>query len=433
MSGGSRVRWQIVALLTGFSVVSYVARMNISVAAEPMMPELGLTQVQMGQVFSAFLLGYALLQIPLGMMGDALGSYRTLATVGWAWALLSLATGWLPGTLFVSGTGAFVALLVIRFLLGCSVAATYPMAARTVAAWHPRPGRAFAYSFVVAGVFIGSAVTPPIIAWMMATVGWRHSFTVAAVLAAMIAGLWGVLGASRPGECARVDAGELALIDAGGGGDMQPARASWRVWRAVLADRSLAVLSLSYFLMGYVLYVFVFWFFLYLVDARGFGIVEGGLVASLPFLTAAVLSPIGGTVSDRGTARWGARWGRRIPGMVGPSLAGACLWYGVRTESLYLAIAALALSFGLAEFAEGTVWSTAMDVGRERTGMVTGIINTANNLGGVVSTALMPVLVERIGWTAALDSCALLAVVAGLLWLGVRADRPLSAVAARDE
>ena len=147
----SRVRWTIVWLLVGFSLVSYVERMNISVAAKFMVPELGLTQVQMGQIFSAFLLGYAALQIPLGMLGDRFGPYRVLAVLGWAWALLTVLSGYIPGTLTGTGVGAFGGLVVIRFLLGTTIAGVYPLCARTVANWQPVSERAFAYSFVIAG------------------------------------------------------------------------------------------------------------------------------------------------------------------------------------------------------------------------------------------------------------------------------------------
>src|SRR6059036_3510218 len=83
------IRWVIVAMLVGFSMVSYIERMNISVAAKFMMPELGLSQIQMGQIFSAFLIGYSLLQVPMGMLGDRFGPYRVLAGVGWCWGALT--------------------------------------------------------------------------------------------------------------------------------------------------------------------------------------------------------------------------------------------------------------------------------------------------------------------------------------------------------
>ena len=216
------------------------------------------------------------------------------------------------------------------------------------------------------------------------------------------------------------------LIVAGRGDEgapaLRPSRADW--WRT-LQNRSVLVLCASYFLAGYVLYTFVFWFYIYLVDVRKFSLLAGGGFASLPFVVAGVLSPMGGIACDRATTRIGRLWGRRVTGIAGPIAAALCLVIGARTTHPYFAVAALSLSFGFQMFAESATWSTAMDIGGRLTGMTTGIVNTANNLGGVVSTALMPVLIARFGWVTALDSCAWVAAAGAVLWLGVRPDRPV--------
>jgi len=419
-------RWYIVAMLVGFSMVSYVERMNISVAAKFMMPELHLSEVQMGQIFSAFVLGYSLLQIPLGMIGDRFGASRVLPAMAWCWAALTVLTGLLPGRVALPLVGAFGTLVAIRFVLGISIAGVYPVSARTMAMWQPITQRAFSYSFVIAGVSIGSAVTPPIVAWLMVRLGWRQSFYWAAVLSVAIALIWQVYGGDDPESHSRVTPGERQLIvegretHAAGRTPFSPAG-----WWNTITNRSVVSLCGAYFLSGYILYTFVFWFFIYLVDVRKFGILSGGAFGSLPFVAAAVLSPLGGIACDWSTRRFGQRWGRRSTGIIGPLAAALFLVVGARTDHAYLAVAALALSFGFQMFAEAAVWSTAMDVGGQYTGMTTGIVNTANNLGGVVSTALMPVIVARVGWVSALDACAGIAAMSALLWLGVRPDRPV--------
>ena len=418
----SNVRWRIIALLVGFSLVSYILRMNISIAAQFMMPELDITQIQMGQIFSAFLLGYALFQIPLGVLGDRLGS-GMLVTLGVVWAVLTVLSGLLPGVVFGTGTAAFVLLVVVRFVLGVTIAGVYPISALTVAKWQPVTQRAFSYSFIVAGVFIGSAATPPIVAWLMVTLGWRESFYLVSVFGVAAALTWKFYGANHPREHPDVSPGELALITEGREPAVGPPPVGAVWW--TLRNPSVLFLSASYFLAGYVLYTFIFWFFTYLVEERQFTLLEGGVYASLPFIAAGILSPVGGAICDWSTMRFGQRWGRRLTAFTGPILAGALLFWGARTENVILAICALALSFGFQEFAEAAYWSTTMDISGRMTGAATGILNTANNLGGVVSTALMPVLVQKWGWVPALDSCSLLAVVSAVLWLGVRPDQPI--------
>lgn len=426
-----RTRWSIIAMLVGFSLVSYVSRMNISVASAFMMPELGLTRIEMGQVFSAFVLGYASLQVPVGMVADRVGPYRVLATLGWLWAALTLLTGWLPG---LTGTGpaALATLIGVRFLLGVTVAGVYPLCARTTANWMPSPERAFAYSLVIAGVSIGSSVTPPAVAWLMATLGWRASFYLTALPAVVIALVWLRYGADRPSSSPRVTAAERAHIEAGQPPDAAvPATSA--TWLAILRTPSMLLLALSYFCIGYVLYVFVFWFFTYLVEVRRFSLVGSGVVTSLPFVAAALLSPVGGRVCDALTARYGRRLGRRATAMAGILLAASCLFIGIRTESVVLAVTTLSLAFAFQMFSESAYWSAAMDISGRATGAATGLINTMNNLGGVVSTALTPVLIARYGWTTAFNVCLVASLVAAALWLLIRADRPLAGTAAAPE
>lgn len=419
-----RVRWSIVGLLVGFSLVSYVDRINISVASNPMMPELGLTQVQMGQVFSAFLFGYALLQVPIGMVADRVGPRRLLSVLGWLWAALTLLTGFLPGSWLTASLSPLAVLIVLRFTLGLTIAGVYPLCARTVTNWLPTAERAFAYSFVIAGVSIGSAVTPPAIAWLMTIVGWRASFYLAAIPPVVIALLWMRYGAEGPRDHPTISHVERDYILEGQAED-STAPANAATWLAIVRSPSMLLLGLSYFFIGYVLYVFVFWFFTYLTDVRKFSIVGSGLFTSLPFIVAFLLSPVGGAVCDFLTGRLGRRQGRRLTAIAGILMAAACLAIGVRTENAYVAVATLSLAFGFQMFAESAYWSATMDIAGRATGAATGLINSLNNLGGVVSTALTPVLIARFGWDAAFTTCIVVSVLAALLWLGIRADRML--------
>jgi ACS family glucarate transporter-like MFS transporter len=168
----------------------------------------------------------------------------------------------------------------------------------------------------------------------------------------------------------------------------------------------------------------VFWLYTYLVDVRKFSILGGGVFASLPFIVSAFTTPLGGWVSDRLSERMGKRWGRRIPAMVGFTASAIGLWFGAIANNPYVAIGALALAAGMVEFTEGTYWATAVDVGGPHAGASGGIMNTVGNLGGVVSTSLVPVIVKFFGWPIALGTGSALAIGAAALWLGIKADEP---------
>ena len=418
----TRVRWRIIALLTGFSIVSYIERMNISIAAKFMMPALNLSQIQMGQVFSSFLIGYTLFQIPTGIWGDRRGPKLVLTLAGLTWGIATVLTGIVPGIVTRVGLAAFASLLLLRFLLGVGEAATYPVAARAIANWTPLSERARANGILVGGLSAGSAVTPPIVSWLMVRIGWRQSFYVISVFAFLISALWNWYGASSPGQHPRVNASEAALINAGRDPETKASSYSLAWWRVIFLERDIALISLSYFFSCYVLYIFVFWLYTYLVDVRGFSVLSGGIWTSLPFVASTLLTPTGGVISDKLVKKLGRTWARRIIALTGLGLAGCFLAVGAIVKNPYLAIAGLSLAVGFDQFAEPAFWAGTIDVAGPLAGTACGVLNMMGNLGGVVSTALVPVLVKAFGWTIALGTGSALAVLGALLWFGVRAE-----------
>jgi ACS family glucarate transporter-like MFS transporter len=415
------VRWTILALLTGFSVVSYLERVNISVAAKLIKPELGLNDIQMGRVFTAFMLGYALFQIPAGRLGDRWGPRRVLALAGLSWGVLTVLTGLIPGTFFQTAGLALGSLLLLRFFLGIAESATYPVAARTIANWFPVAERCRANAIVISGLAIGSAAAAPLISWLMVTVGWHEAFYVVSIFGFLIAAVWWWFATDLPAQHGRVGAGELKLIL--GDQHAQTAGSLPASWIRLFRNREIALLFISYFFMNYVFYIFAFWLFLYLTEERGFSVLSGGLFATLPWLAVLLLAPLGGYASDRLSTRMGRRWGRSIVAIVGLTVAALFLVLGSTVNNAYLAVAALALCVGFLESTEGPYWAATIDIARHHAGAATGMLNMGGNLGGVVSTLLTPILKEYFGWAGSLTIGALLAIFSGIIWLWIRADR----------
>ena len=419
----TRVRWTIVAILSGVSIVSYLQRMNISIAAKFMRPELGLSLEQMGYVFNSFLIGYTIFQIPSGIWGDRRGPRLVLTLSALVWGITTVLTGLVPGIL-LTGTGALVSLMVIRFVLGMGEAATYPVAALAVSRWSPGSERALAYAIVVAGLSLGSTVTPPLISWLMVNIGWRESFYLVSGAAFLITALWWFYGGDDPATHPRVNAAERELITRG---RLAVQRFDVHSWKRVFQNRNVALISLSYFFNGYIFYIFIFWTYTYLTDVRGFSILKGGVYASLPFVASAIMTPLGGATSDSLLKRLTRTWARRIPAIVGLTMAGLCMIFAAIVQNPFLAIAGLALSIGFDQFAEPEYWAATMDVAGPQAGTATGILNMMGNLGGVVSTYLVPKLVEKSGWVLALGSGAGLAFSAALVWFLIRCDQPMHA------
>jgi len=377
--------WRLVALLSATATASYLCRVNVSVAGVLMMRELGLSQQAMGRVFSAFLVGYAVCQIPGGMLADRFGAPRVL---GWAALAWVAATGW------VAGAGAsVVALLGARCALGVAEAPTFPASAQAISRALPAAQRGRANGMVVAAIGLGSAIAPPLVSFLMVRWGWRAALMVSS-LPALAAG------------CAWMWIGRRAVLPA------EAARAATPSGRP--HSRSFVLLTLSYSLQGYVGYIFVFWFYLYLVEVRHFDLLRGALFGSLPWLLSIVSIPLGGWLFDR------IPCDRRAIPMAGLAGSGVFIAMGAHTEHAYLAAMCLAFATALVLSVEGPFWATMTAVAGARSGAGGGVMNMGSNVGGLISPALTPVLAASIGWEAALMVSAALAVVAALLWCWIR-------------
>ena len=415
----TRVRWRMAALLFAISVVTYIDRVNISVTARQMMPALGLTDLQMGHVFSAFVFGYALCQIPGGWAGDRWGAKRilTLAIIWWSvFTALTAVAAILP---LAAAVGALGSLIVVRFLVGIGEAAALPNFNRTVANWLAPHERGLGIGIAIGGIGVGSAMTPPITAWLMVNFGWQTAFYAAAMLGLLVALAWFLYATDRPREHPHVNAAEVALIEQPTA-ITDPDAAPALTWHTIVRTPTVWWLVLSYSCLGYVAYVYMSWFYLYLVNVRGFGVLRGAVFASAPFVAMALFCPFGGWVTDRLVARCGVNRGRALVGGVGMVLAAVSIVLGAFTESPYAAIALLSLGAGWLYFPVGAYWSSTVDISKRHAGTLSGLMNTGANLGGVVSPTLTPWLAEQAGWPVALGFTACVALTGGLLWSKIK-------------
>jgi MFS transporter, ACS family, glucarate transporter len=381
--------WRLVALLSVTATASYLCRVNVSVAGVLMMRELGLSQQAMGRVFSAFLVGYALCQVPGGMLADRFGAARVL---GWASLAWVAATGWIVGA-----GASVIALLGARCVLGIAEAPTFPTSAQAISRAVPVANRGRANGFVVAAVGLGSAIAPPLVSFFMVRLGWRMALMISSLPALAVGFIW--MSARKNMISPKEMVAKTGYVD-------EPARPpQWR---------SFTLLTLSYSLQGYVGYIFVFWFYLYLVDVRHFDLLRGAMFGSLPWLLSIVSIPLGGWLFDR------IRWDKRIIPITG--LAGSAIFtaLGAHTQHAHLAAVCLAIATALVMSVEGPFWATMTVVAGSRSGAGGGVMNMGSNIGGLISPALTPALAASIGWEAALMVSAVFAVVAALLWLGIR-------------
>ena len=416
----TRVRWRILFLLLLISIVTYIDRVNISVTARHMMPSLGLTDLQMGWIFSAFVFGYALFQVPGGWMGDRWGPRRVLTLAVIWWSIFTALTALAPTLPLANFIGIMGSLMVVRFLIGIGEAAALPNFNRSVANWHPPQERGLGIGITIGGIGIGSALTPPVTAWIMVNYGWQTAFYAAGLLGLLIALLWYWYATDFPRQHPHVNEAEVAIIEGKDQGKADVQKPEHVPWKAILTTPTVWWLTLSYTCLGYVAYIYMSWFYLYLVNVRGFAVLQGAFFASAPFIAMTIFCPLGGWVTDRLVEKYGINWGRASVGGTGMILAALCIIIGANVEAPYAAIGFLSLGAGWLYFTVGPFWSSTTDLSKPYAGTLSGLMNTGANLGGTLSPTLTPWIADSFGWPVALGLAAAIALLGGLCWLFIK-------------
>lgn len=423
LATASAVRWRIVALLMAGSFLSWFNRVSMSVAGtERIMSQYDISTTQMGLIYSALVFAYALFMTPGGFLIDARGAWAALVLMGVGSGLGVLATG-LVGWFVVSAAGVWMALVFVRALVGSFMAPIYPASARIIGHWLPLPQRAWANGLV-------NGAAPAGIAWTFFGFGslldwldWPGAFVVVGLATVLMGLLWMGYARDYPEQHAGVNAAELRIIGEGGLSRSSPIAGKFQrsTWRLLLRNRSLMLLTLSYFYMGYFEYLFFFWMQYYFGEILDLGKEKSRLYATILNVVMAAGMALGGLLSDRLLRMWGYRWGRAAVPIGGMLSSAILLLVGINVSEPVVIVACFALAMAAVGACEGPCWATAIELGGRRGGTAAGIFNTGGNLGGLLAPTLTPWVSERFGWSwgIALGSIACLLGVG--LWLGIDA------------
>ncbi len=416
MEKTSKIRWLLIFWIFVVSAIAYLDRVNISIAGQSIAKEFHLSNVQLGWVFSAFVIGYAIFQAPGGALADRLGARRVLGLgVIWWGVFTALVTALSPST-----AGLLFCLLAVRFVLGMGEAVVYPASNCIVAAWIPSAERGIANGIIFAGVGIGAGVTSPLITYLLIHAGWRSSFWVSAALGFIAGGVWYAIARDRPEEHPWVSSGEVHLIEAGLPESSEVRRGAARLsWRSILKNPNIWAVTFSYFAYGYAAYIFFSWFFIYLSSVRKLNLRQSGFYTMLPFIAMAIASPLGGWISDRLTKKWGARVGRCYLAAAAIGLCAVFIALGTRAEDARVATVILAGGAGALYLSQSSFWSVSADIGKGSAGSVSGFMNMGGQFGGALTASLTPIIANHFGWGVSFLVAACLCAAGALAWLPV--------------
>ncbi len=420
-------RYLFLFYAAALSLILYLDRICIAESAGAIARELSLGDVQRGWMFTAFTLGYMLLEVPSGAWGDRYGPKRVLCRIVLWWSLFTVLTGciWrftldsgsrftLPGSaievpLLLDG---FLVLLLIRFLFGAGEAGAYPNLAKSSARWFPLQERGLAQGVVATAGRIGggisSAITIAVTAWvneyLWPGMGWRVTFWIFGLLGVV----WAVCFASwfrnTPAEHPAVNAAELALITGKEvrGSQSEATRKNREKldlqasdhppgtpWRTLLTSTNLWAFSAMAFCSAFVVYLYFTRFPEYLEDRHHVDKKTWGWVAGLPMICGAAGCTLGGLLTDQLVRRTGSRrWGRRTMGLVGKGGGAVLLLAGASMDHPVAAVLLISLAAFTSDLAIAAHWAVCTDTGGRFVGTVFGIMNTMAAVGASLSPVL---------------------------------------------
>ncbi|MBT2789770.1 MULTISPECIES: MFS transporter [Paraburkholderia] len=420
----SNARYQILGLLAVGTMINYLDRTVLGIAAPQLTKELGINAAMMGLLFSVFSWSYVASQIPGGLFLDRFGSKLTYFLSMTFWSLCTLAQGLVHG---IAG------LFVFRLGLGVSEAPCFPTNSRVVATWFPQSERAMATGTYTVGEYIGLAFFSPFLFMLMGAFGWRSLFYVVGGVGIVFGVIWWLMY-REPRDHPSANQAELDYIEAGGGLTQRhkdsgaaaaPAKSGfeWRTIGRLLKHRQLTGICLGQFAGNSTLVFFLTWFPTYLATERHMGWLKIGFFAIMPFIAASIGVMFGGLFSDwllrRGKS---ANVARKLPIIAGLLLASTIILANY-VESNVAVIAILSVAF----FAQGMAalgWTLVSDIAPEGLlGVTGGIFNFAANLAGIVTPLVVGFIVAATGsFVGALVFIGVIALIGALSYIFIVGD-----------
>jgi MFS family permease len=432
----TRVRYGVLAFCCVLSMITYLDRVCFGNVGPLIQEEFGLSDSQLGWLFSSFALAYALFEVPTGALGDLFGARRTLIRIVLWWSVFTALTGMIYPTP-ARPLLAFWLLLSVRFLFGVGEAGAYPNISRAFASWFPFGERGSAQGAVwMAGRF-GGGITPLVVTGLLyktvldggTVTHWRHIFWIFGALGAAWCAWFWFWFRDRPADHPSINAAELAHIQEGQAGRHDDHTLSWALFGKLASNANLWTLCIMYFGCAYGWYFNITWLPKYLknqygVTADTYGYWTHSLLAGAPLLLGSLACLVGGLLTDRFIRKTGDRkWGRRLYGMIGHGICAACYFLALTAESPYTFVLFVALAAFWNDITMGSAWASCIDIGGKYAGIVSGFMNMIGNLGGFVAGIATGYILDiykddlALGWRINFISYGVVYVAAVFLWL----------------
>jgi len=399
------------------ALLLYIDRVCISVAKDPIAGDLNLSDKAMGWVLSAFALGYALMQVPSGMMADRYGPRKILTGIVAFWSGLTAITGvaW-----------NFTSMVTFRFLFGAGEAGAFPGMSRAIYSWIPLQERGIITGINFSGSRLGAAFALPLVAWLIESYGWRTSFYILGGVGVIWAFGWWTLFRDTPESHPKLDPSEKDYILKHR--QQQNSDTTEKLSRKnLLSSKNMWSAIVQYFCSNFTFFFALTWLFPFLKSKYQLESVEAGWYAVAPFVAGAIGNWVAGGMVDNIFKKGNWNRSRSLTAMIGFALAAVGLIGSLYMETPLGAILFLSIAIFGADMTLPPSWALCVDIGKSNAGAVSGTMNMAGNIGAFLTALAFPYLTD---WTGSVDYffyvAAALNVIAILMWSQIKADQGLN-------
>jgi MFS transporter, ACS family, glucarate transporter len=401
----SRVRFLVLAWVCSLAVLSYLDRVCMSVASPYIRTDLGMDEVQMGTVFSAFALFYALFEIPGGWMGDRIGPRKVITRI---------VVWWSAFTILIGTVTRYGVLLITQALFGAGEAGGFPNAAKIFSRWMPRAERGLSSGMMWMCGRAGGAFVPALVVMLMTHMKWRYVFMIFGAIGMVWAVLFWLWFRDHPEEMKGVNAAEVELIQRGRIQRDQIDHASVP-WGRLLRSGNLWTIMWMYFSFSYGWYFYITWMPTYL-KSRGVSMSYGGM----PLLFGAFGSVFGGLLTDYVVRKTGNLKNRRYIGFAGFFLGSIAMATSVTIDNPIESLVVISMASFFGDLTLASCWAVCMDVGHELSGTVSGCMNMWGNLAGFVAPTVTGILLKQFGnWNIPIIVSSVIFFMGAILWLRI--------------
>lgn len=412
-SRATKVRWLVLVLMCLMYLITYIDRACISVVAPAISKEFGFSKVQMGMIFAAFAWAYSLSQIPGGWLGDYFGPRKVLSILVLFWSGMTMLT-----------TQAFslLSFIVIRFTFGLGEAGAFPTSTRAVQHWFPKSERGLVSGAMHSSAGFATTLVPLLAVAIMQAWGWRSVFYIFGSLGVLWAVIYSLLYRNRPEQHKGVNESELARIrgraaDGTINAIRQEPKKPVVPWGIILRSPNTWFLSAGYGTYNYSMYFFVYWLPLYLVEHHHVSIRAMGFMAWAPQFAGCLGGLTGGALTDSIYKKSGnLKRARRLVCVISVLGSAAFLAPSAVLVNPLAVICCMSGSAFFLTLVMGPVWAMAMDIGKEYSGSVSGVMNMIGNGTGAVSALVFGFLAQRGMWVAPFIIATGVLVAGAFIW-----------------